>query len=287
MPEQTGDLKVFEGDVVEVLEMNPNQWWRARNLDGSEGLVPSTYLQKQQPHQPNGDSSKHSGGSVSSVTSSHSSGDSVPAPPHLVKPKLSSIRGPSAAAGRQHQEPVSDDSGSSQDSGIGGSAVLSLASRLQGSLGSGMGVSSPSNKTFRTADTPKERQSCLIPSDKLPMKPALSTKPNKMLGPQIPVKRSSSLSTKPSQNPGPPLKEPKPTPSSKVPLVAPKPTSSKLTKVQSTNRNPSTVDNCKEKEKRYSLQSSIMVRHKSRNSKEVHVWWSYATFIPVHVPLGL
>ena len=207
-----------------------------------------------------GGSSKHSGGSISSLTSSHSSGDNVPAPPHLVKPKLISTRNPLTVAGQQpkkHKEPVSDDSGSSQDSGIGGSSVLSLASRLQETLG-GMGVSSSSSKTARTADTSRDHRSSLVLTDNSRMKPPVSAKPNRAPGSQVEVKLPVS-----SQNPDPPPKGHKPDPPSKTPLVGPKP-SSNLAKLQSTNATPSLVSS----EKRSSLESSDMVSL-SGSSKDV------------------
>eukprot|EP00118_Oscarella_pearsei_P009731 m.56781 g.56781 ORF g.56781 m.56781 type:complete len:848 (+) comp34652_c0_seq3:545-3088(+) len=86
-PENEGDLQIYEGDALEVLETTDTGWWVARDSFGHVGTVPSTYLKEEHPSKSVGvgvGGSKSSGGSVSS-------GDVVPVPNKIVKPLLPSV----------------------------------------------------------------------------------------------------------------------------------------------------------------------------------------------------
>ena len=150
--------------------------------------------------------SKFSGGSLSSVTSSHSSGDSVPPPPHLVKPSLTVTNNCSSyVRAKRHSEPVSEDSGSSQDSGIDRSSVQQLANKLRGQLGSDSGKPTISNKPVKIPETRKDRWSSYTPNSSankhtaLP-KPVLSMKPN-LITSSPSLSRRDGLVLKPSSLP--------------------------------------------------------------------------------------
>jgi SH3 domain-containing YSC84-like protein 1 len=42
--EREGDLTFRKGDLITVLERNPNQWWRGRRVNGEEGVFPANYV---------------------------------------------------------------------------------------------------------------------------------------------------------------------------------------------------------------------------------------------------
>uniref|UniRef100_UPI00358F182D nephrocystin-1 isoform X2 n=1 Tax=Myxine glutinosa TaxID=7769 RepID=UPI00358F182D len=42
---EADDLSFKKGDVLEILEERADGWWKAKNIDNHQGMVPSTYLQ--------------------------------------------------------------------------------------------------------------------------------------------------------------------------------------------------------------------------------------------------
>uniref|UniRef100_A0A8C4PXC5 Nephronophthisis 1 n=1 Tax=Eptatretus burgeri TaxID=7764 RepID=A0A8C4PXC5_EPTBU len=42
---EANDLSFKKGDVLEILEERTDGWWKAKNIDNNQGMVPSTYLQ--------------------------------------------------------------------------------------------------------------------------------------------------------------------------------------------------------------------------------------------------
>ncbi|XP_045684213.1 nephrocystin-1 isoform X2 [Phyllostomus hastatus] len=43
--QQTGDLTFKKGEILHIIERNPDGWWMGKNAGGNKGLVPRTYLE--------------------------------------------------------------------------------------------------------------------------------------------------------------------------------------------------------------------------------------------------
>ncbi|XP_053520681.1 nephrocystin-1 isoform X5 [Artibeus jamaicensis] len=43
--QQTGDLTFKKGEILHIIEKNPDGWWMGKNAKGDKGLVPRTYLE--------------------------------------------------------------------------------------------------------------------------------------------------------------------------------------------------------------------------------------------------
>ncbi|KAM8786580.1 nephrocystin-1 isoform 2-T2 [Rhynchonycteris naso] len=43
--QQSGDLTFKAGEILHIIEKNPDGWWMAKNAKGNKGLVPRTYLE--------------------------------------------------------------------------------------------------------------------------------------------------------------------------------------------------------------------------------------------------
>ncbi|XP_036910891.1 nephrocystin-1 isoform X4 [Sturnira hondurensis] len=43
--QQTGDLTFKKGEILHIIERNPDGWWMGKNAKGDKGLVPRTYLE--------------------------------------------------------------------------------------------------------------------------------------------------------------------------------------------------------------------------------------------------
>ncbi|XP_016078240.1 PREDICTED: nephrocystin-1 [Miniopterus natalensis] len=43
--QQAGDLTFKKGEILLIIEKNPDGWWMAKNAEGNKGLVPRTYLE--------------------------------------------------------------------------------------------------------------------------------------------------------------------------------------------------------------------------------------------------
>ncbi|XP_062934241.1 nephrocystin-1 [Cynocephalus volans] len=56
--QQVGDLTFKKGEILLIIEKNPDGWWIARNAQGNEGLIPRTYLE---PYNKEGQESSEEG----------------------------------------------------------------------------------------------------------------------------------------------------------------------------------------------------------------------------------
>uniref|UniRef100_A0A8C6C4L8 Nephrocystin-1 n=1 Tax=Monodon monoceros TaxID=40151 RepID=A0A8C6C4L8_MONMO len=45
MAQQVGDLTFKKGEILLIIEKNPDGWWMAKNAKGNKGLIPRTYLE--------------------------------------------------------------------------------------------------------------------------------------------------------------------------------------------------------------------------------------------------
>ncbi|XP_008585760.1 PREDICTED: nephrocystin-1 [Galeopterus variegatus] len=56
--QQVGDLTFKKGEILLIIEKNPDGWWTAKNAQGNEGLIPRTYLE---PYNKEGQESSEEG----------------------------------------------------------------------------------------------------------------------------------------------------------------------------------------------------------------------------------
>ncbi|XP_065827067.1 uncharacterized protein [Oscarella lobularis] len=245
-PQHDDDLKIFEGEILEVVEMSNSGWWKAKNSKGRTGTVPSTFLKEEESSPsavPRG--SRSSGGSTTD--------ESVPNPSKFVKPNLSSSEVSRPSSLPRFPKPTTGPPVSSKKPVIVPPPTKPKANTFQPAV-------SPSSKPF--SSLPRQPS-----KDNSELLKVLSKKKQEV--------ESSSSSSKPKS-----LSTSSTSSSSEPPFVPPSPKGKKAFSPPATNKAkpppPAKKPNKKEPPKSLvPMKPSVAVKPKKKNLNEYQCLWDY------------